>query len=157
MKVDNNKLSRLNVLGFSRAEAETVLTQNPPPTNLLERLRKRYKSLPAWGKKIARQGMKEKEFSCDVRPSPTKPAVAAPEAVSEPVDYYTYINSPEWQERAYQAKIDADYHCQVCYGTKDLHAHHRTYIRLGHELPSDLTVLCADCHELFHKNRKLWR
>ncbi len=35
--------------------------------------------------------------------------------------------------------------CQVCYSPDDLDVRHRTYARLGHELVSDLTVLCATC------------
>lgn len=74
------------------------------------------------------------------------------------VDYHEYLMSPEWKEKAKKAKASVGYRCQVCNVEGDdgsLHAHHRTYERLGHELDSDITVLCADCHELFSKNGKL--
>jgi len=69
------------------------------------------------------------------------------------VNYHTYIKSLEWKERAGAAKEKAAWRCQLCNRHKDeitLHAHHRTYDRLGEELPEDITVLCADCHAKFH-------
>lgn len=71
--------------------------------------------------------------------------------------YETYIHSAEWRARADAAKDRAGYRCQVCHSNRRIEAHHRTYERLGHELDSDITVLCDDCHELFHKNRRLQR
>ena len=69
------------------------------------------------------------------------------------VDYYEYIQSPAWKAKAEVAKKAAGYCCQVCNHGKDegarLEAHHRTYKRLGHERPEDITVLCDTCHELF--------
>lgn len=70
--------------------------------------------------------------------------------VSRKVDYHEYIKSPEWRERATQAKERAGWRCQTCNVPGDysiLDAHHRTYERLGHEDPDDITVLCRPCHE----------
>lgn len=69
------------------------------------------------------------------------------------INYYEYIRSPEWKAKADAAKERAHGHCQVCYKTGKLDAHHRTYERLGNELPEDITVLCRDCHSLYEKNR----
>lgn len=65
-------------------------------------------------------------------------------------DYYAYIRSPEWRAKADLAKARAGWRCQLCYGTGPLEAHHRTYERLGNELPSDITVLCSECHKRHH-------
>lgn len=69
--------------------------------------------------------------------------------------YYDYILSEEWKEKADDAKRRAKFRCQVCNrGPSDgirLNAHHRTYDRLGHEEPEDITVLCETCHELFSR------
>lgn len=66
-------------------------------------------------------------------------------------DYYAYIRSEAWQEKAYDAKQRAGWRCQVCNARGPrLDAHHRTYDRLGHELPEDITVLCSTCHAKFH-------
>jgi len=74
--------------------------------------------------------------------------------VVEPeINYYDYIKSSSWRARAGIAKEAAGFRCQLCNRHKDevtLHAHHRTYERLGDELPEDITVLCADCHAKFH-------
>lgn len=67
--------------------------------------------------------------------------------------YNEYLNSAEWKEKAREAKIRSGWRCQVCNQQGDntqLHAHHRTYDRIGNELAQDITVLCQDCHKLFH-------
>ena len=70
--------------------------------------------------------------------------------------YREYLISEAWRARADAAKDRVGHRCQVCYGTERLEAHHRTYKRLGHERPEDITVLCRDCHELYEaaKRRK---
>jgi 5-methylcytosine-specific restriction endonuclease McrA len=75
-----------------------------------------------------------------------------------PVVYRDYLLSPEWQEKRKEALRLAGYRCQVCYaGDVTLDVHHRTYKRLGHELMTDLVVLCRPCHGIFHKHGKLAR
>lgn len=69
--------------------------------------------------------------------------------------YEEYLKTPEWQERRKKALANAKHRCQVCNSKDNLNVHHRTYERLGEELPSDLTVLCYECHGLFHSNRNL--
>lgn len=73
-------------------------------------------------------------------------------------DYREYIKSDAWKRKADAAKEQAGYRCQVCNRGKEdgaqLDAHHRTYTRLGHERPEDITVLCHDCHGLYEKNKK---
>lgn len=74
------------------------------------------------------------------------------------VDYYSYIQSEEWRQRANAAKHRAGHRCQVCNRpSRDvtLDAHHRTYERLGNEDPDDITVLCRNCHELYETSRKM--
>jgi len=70
------------------------------------------------------------------------------------IDYHTYINSPEWREKAEACISRAGDKCQVCSSHKYLNAHHNTYERLGHELDTDLCCLCRRCHELFHDVQK---
>lgn len=75
------------------------------------------------------------------------------------VDYYEYIQSRSWKRKADAAKEAAGHRCRVCNrGEEDgvtLDAHHRTYERLGHERPDDITVLCRDCHELYESYRRM--
>lgn len=87
----------------------------------------------------------------EVSDAPTLPLSQAPRRV----DYYIYIKSPEWKARADAAKERAGYRCQFCNGTDRLEAHHRTYERLGNELPDDITVLCHECHRVMSENREL--
>lgn len=67
-------------------------------------------------------------------------------------EYRAYLQSPEWKEKAKAAKREAGGRCQLCNSRGPLHAHHRTYARLGNERPGDLTALCEYCHEAFHTN-----
>jgi hypothetical protein len=61
-----------------------------------------------------------------------------------------YLRSDHWRRTRIAALDRADNRCQVCNGADALDVHHRTYERLGAELPGDLTVLCRRCHWLFH-------
>lgn len=70
--------------------------------------------------------------------------------------YDEYIKSKQWKAKADETKRLAGYRCQVCNSSdEELHAHHRTYERLGEELQSDLICLCAKCHSLFHNGGRV--
>ncbi len=71
-----------------------------------------------------------------------------------PQDYDAYLKTEHWQKMRTLALDRALQRCQVCNSPDALDVHHRTYDRLGHELPEDLTVLCGRCHTLFHKQAK---
>lgn len=76
------------------------------------------------------------------------------------LDYYEYIKSQEWKEKAEEAKARAGNRCQVCNRSRaevQLDAHHRTYERLGNERPEDITVLCRECHQLYEDQKKAER
>lgn len=66
------------------------------------------------------------------------------------VDYTEYMKSPEWKARKKKALARQVDGCAICCSTKKLQVHHRTYKRLGHELETDLVVLCGRCHRTFH-------
>jgi len=62
-----------------------------------------------------------------------------------------YRKQPEWQARRTAALARARYRCQVCKEhDARLDVHHNSYERYGDEDASDLIVLCAPCHALFH-------
>lgn len=71
------------------------------------------------------------------------------------VDYRAYLDSDHWKQKRSIALHQAGNRCQVCNEGGQLDVHHRTYERLGDELPQDLIVLCRNCHQLFHSNRTL--
>lgn len=75
-----------------------------------------------------------------------------------PGSYQDYLASDHWQETRARALDRAMWRCQVCNTPRSqsiLDVHHRTYERLGAELPEDLAVLCRECHSLFHEKRSL--
>lgn len=64
--------------------------------------------------------------------------------------YEEYLKLPHWANMRKAALERAAGRCQLCNSDKALQVHHRTYERLGCELPSDLTVLCRECHGRYH-------
>lgn len=71
------------------------------------------------------------------------------------LSYRAYLDSPEWMRKAEAAKERAGQRCQGCNASREhviLDAHHRTYERLGHEEPGDITVLCRRCHQAIHES-----
>lgn len=66
------------------------------------------------------------------------------------MSYKDYLLTDHWTNLRLISQQRADWKCQLCYGGKKLHTHHRTYRRRGCERISDLTVLCESCHEKFH-------
>jgi len=95
-----------------------------------------------------------------------------PHLMLKSLPYAEYLKSNHWYYKRNKALNKAFFQCQVCnskghiirpandpdfveYRECQLHVHHRTYERKGHELPQDLIVLCSECHELFHKHGKL--
>lgn len=67
------------------------------------------------------------------------------------IPYDEYLNTAHWSRVRDRALEFALGRCQVCYSGEHLAAHHRTYIRRGWEAPADVTILCSECHALFHK------
>ncbi len=74
--------------------------------------------------------------------------------IAKEKEEHEYLRGAHWKEISTEAKRIAGNRCQLCNSKGKLHTHHRTYERVGHELQRDLIVLCADCHKLFHDNRK---
>jgi hypothetical protein len=65
------------------------------------------------------------------------------------LSYQDYLRSPEWAATRAEAIERGGGKCAVCSSTDELQVHHNTYDRLGYEDPTDLVVLCDQCHELF--------
>ncbi|MBR1133289.1 HNH endonuclease [Bradyrhizobium iriomotense] len=61
------------------------------------------------------------------------------------------MNSDAWKSGAARlAELAASgFRCRICNRGADevrLEVHHRTYENFGHELTTDLTTLCSECH-----------
>lgn len=68
--------------------------------------------------------------------------------------YKEYLLSDHWKSVSAECKLRSGKKCQLCNREGVLHVHHRTYERVGKELPEDLICLCGDCHEKFHDKKK---
>lgn len=69
--------------------------------------------------------------------------------------YSEYLKTSHWQNLRANKLRYANFRCQLCNSGRELNVHHKTYERKGCEWYADLIVLCGDCHETFHENRKL--
>ena len=65
--------------------------------------------------------------------------------------YQQYINSLEWKYFRDLIFAKRGRKCEKCRTTHGVfQVHHLTYDRLGCEKPSDVMVLCSDCHKGIH-------
>ncbi len=61
-------------------------------------------------------------------------------------DYYRYLASREWKLLKRTKIAEVGYECEQCHSTEHLQLDHLTYERVGHELLTDLQLLCRECH-----------
>lgn len=61
-----------------------------------------------------------------------------------------YLKSVHWKQLKKNTLQSQGRICCECGEIKGLQVHHKTYERLGHELPEDLCVLCGACHAKAH-------
>jgi len=71
-------------------------------------------------------------------------------SVSHLVVYSEYLRTDHWQGVKYLALRRSGHKCQLCGSRKLLQVHHNSYIRLWHEWPEDVIVLCDPCHAKYH-------
>jgi hypothetical protein len=66
--------------------------------------------------------------------------------------YEDFLQTAYWFAVASVSKASAGMRCQVCNSSQGIAVHHRTYDTHGYEHLNmrDLTVLCENCHGLFH-------
>lgn len=69
--------------------------------------------------------------------------------------YSEYLRTDHWKTTREGALQRAGRKCQLCGEVRRLQVHHNTYENRGCEKPADLIVLCASCHDQFHKKSKL--
>jgi hypothetical protein len=69
--------------------------------------------------------------------------------------YNDHLNSEEWRELKREIIDERGAECERCGEEGVLYLHHKTYERLGEELPSDLELLCGDCHKIADEERAI--
>lgn len=67
------------------------------------------------------------------------------------INYYEYLASEEWQRVRQWALALYGGKCHVCNTKRNINVHHKTYERLGKELPDDLMLLCETHHKEYHE------
>ena len=71
--------------------------------------------------------------------------------------YKQYMKSDKWELKRNQRILHDKGQCQgitnkkKCGSRYKLEVHHKTYMRFGNELMSDLVTLCHNCHVAIHK------
>jgi hypothetical protein len=74
-----------------------------------------------------------------------------------PREVAEYLNSAEFTHKRKACFRRFASRCALCGSRDNLEVHHRTYENFGDEKPEDLTLLCHDCHALFHASVPMWR
>ena len=69
-------------------------------------------------------------------------------------DYYQYIASPEWKIKSNETMDRDGFACRTCDSPENLRVHHKTYVRLKNELPTDLITLCKKCDNVIEPIRR---
>lgn len=69
------------------------------------------------------------------------------------IEYQIYLQTDHWKNTRYKILEERGCKCEKCgeYGNE---IHHLTYENLWRENPSDLQVLCDDCHDATHRALK---
>ena len=68
-------------------------------------------------------------------------------------EYQNYLQSERWKHFCSWVKEKRNYTCEHCGSSERLQVHHKTYVRLGQELLSDVLCVCRECHETIHNRR----
>jgi len=64
--------------------------------------------------------------------------------------YNDYLKTAHWKRVRTAALHRSSFRCQLCNRKRQLHVHHRTYERRGHEYYTDVIALCDECHAKYH-------
>jgi hypothetical protein len=62
------------------------------------------------------------------------------------INYYAYLESPEWKAKRDVVLCRDRFLCQACRAAKATEAHHLTYEHLGREPLFDLIAVCRSCN-----------
>lgn len=65
-------------------------------------------------------------------------------------DKLAYMRTEQWKQLKLERLRIAQYKCESCGSTHNLHLHHITYERLTQERIEDVAVLCNECHNYLH-------
>lgn len=93
--------------------------------------------------------LEEEYKSIPKKKKPQREKTKTQKLVKSKIDYISYINSGKWRNKSKRIRKKRGA-CEHCGSIYRLQVHHLTYERLGNELPSDLLVLCRDCHLVIH-------
>jgi len=68
--------------------------------------------------------------------------------------YREYLQTQHWQWLRADILDKRGAKCEHCGSAAKIQLHHLTYERLGKELPTDVIILCKDCHGKAHNRRR---
>lgn len=100
-------------------------------------------------------------------PKPPKPKKRrrlwkGPIVLTKPIDHAKwlklhseYLNSTRWKTFRSLVIIDRGGQCERCHSSSNLRVHHKTYERWQREELGDVELLCKDCHQLEHPDKRV--
>lgn len=70
-------------------------------------------------------------------------------------EYVLYLRSAHWLLFRMSVLSTRGHQCEQCGNSERIELHHKTYERIGRELPQDVIVLCRACHRAEHGIKRL--
>ncbi len=70
----------------------------------------------------------------------------------KPVSYREYLKSDRWFRFRERILLKRGRKCEECGRRELLELHHLSYVRLGHERPADVKILCKFCHSVVDRH-----
>ena len=70
---------------------------------------------------------------------------------SHRLKYNDYLSSIDWKAKKTKLFQERGKRCERCNSSYRIEVHHKTYKRIFNEQPSDLEVLCFQCHRKEHE------
>lgn len=64
--------------------------------------------------------------------------------------YRQYLKSNTWRQFRQDVLVSRGFQCEQCGSQDNLEIHHITYRNIFHEIPSDVRILCKQCHGITH-------
>ena len=120
--------------------------ENATHQELQERDRKKVRTLRQEKRRLLKEQRHQKRLDRKKHRPPK-----APDEPRYSEQYVKYLSSPEWKAKKREVYKARGYRCEHCKATAvQLHVHHLTYIRLGHEKLADLAIVCRPCHNKAH-------
>jgi 5-methylcytosine-specific restriction endonuclease McrA len=109
-------------------------------------------SLPPWDEGVVKAWQKKWDVYRDARQTEWEAGRTAEQQAWRD-RYQEYLQTPQWKEKRDKVLKRDNHTCQGCLVNRAYTVHHKTYDRVGREMPFDLESICFECHRIIHSRK----